>query len=392
MQARQSILVVGSGVFGVTSALELARRGHQVTLIDPGPVPHPKAASTDISKVIRMDYGSDALYMSMMEEALAVWDRWNLEWAEPLYHQDGFLLLTQREMEPGGLEYDSFQLLKNRGHTPQRLTSHILKTRYPAWNAGKYADGYFNPRAGWAESGRVVQHLAEDAVAAGVRVRQNLSAVRLCDETGNVSGVIASDGLRYQAQVVILAAGAWSPLLFPRLAEVIVHIAQPVFHFRPNNPELFKGPQFPVWSADMGRTGWYGFPANKDGIVKIANHGAGRHAHPDDDRTTTPEEEARFRDFLKESLPSLWDAPIAGSRTCFYADSWDGDFYIGHDPERPGLIYATGGSGHGFKFAPVLGKLVADVVEGKPNPYASRFAWREAGSAKKEQARCRENF
>ncbi len=387
MKSRQAILVVGSGVFGVSSALELARRDKQVTLMDPGPIPHPKAASTDISKVIRMDYGSDQLYTAMMEEALSIWDRWNREWAQPLYHQDGFLLLTQDEMKPGDLEYDSFEIQKKKGYASERLSREILKSRYPAWNAEKYRDGYFNPRGGWAESGRVVQHLAQDALAAGVRVCPGLSAVSICKKSDRVTGVIASDGLRYHADIVILAAGTWSPLLFPSLAEKIVHIAQPVFHFRPKTPELFRSPRFPVWSADMGKTGWYGFPANEDGIVKVANHGPGRKGHPDDDRITTPEEEALFRDFLKESLPSLWDAPIAGSRTCFYADSWDGDFYIDHDPERPGLVYATGGSGHGFKFAPVIGRIVADVVEGRPNPYSSRFAWREIGAFRKEQAR-----
>lgn len=382
--------MVGSGAFGVAAALELARRGQRVTLMDPGPIPHPKAASTDISKVIRMDYGSDQLYTSMMEDALLTWDQWNHEWGEPPYHEDGFLLLTQNKMQPGGLEHDSFEALEKRGYGPLRLTADILKSKYPAWNPAKYADGYFNSRGGWAESGRVVQHLAKDAVAAGVDVRENLSVVQLCDESGRVSGVIASDGRRYSADVVVLAMGAWSPLLSRSLAGVIVYVAQPVFHFRPRNPDLFRGSHFPVWSADMSKTGWYGFPANKDGIVKVANHGPGRDAHPDDDRTTTPEEEVKFRDFLKQSLPSLYDAPIAASKTCFYADSWDGDFYIDHDPELTGLVYATGGSGHAFKFIPVLGKIVADVVEHKQNPYSSRFAWRPRGSEiPSDQARWR---
>ncbi len=127
MRARQSILIVGSGAFGVTSALELARRGQRVTLMDPGPIPHPKAASTDISKVIRMDYGSDQLYTSMMEDALLTWDQWNHEWDEPPYHEDGFLLLTQNKMQPGSLEHDSFKALQRRGYRPQRLNAEILR-------------------------------------------------------------------------------------------------------------------------------------------------------------------------------------------------------------------------------------------------------------------------
>ncbi len=389
MPAEHRVIVIGAGVFGVSAAIELAKRGHHVTLMDSGTIPHPRAASTDISKVIRMDYGADELYTSLMQEAFAIWDRWNREWDEPLYHPVGFLLITGDEMKKGGLEYDSFEIQQKLGYSPQRINQEILKSRYPAWNAERYKDGYFNPHAGWAESGQVVKRLTQDAVAAGVVIRENLSVVRLCDDSDHVSGVIASDGSRYPADIVVVAAGTWSPLLSPRLAEVIVSVEQPVFHFRPQDAELFRAPVFPVWSADMGKTGWYGFPVNKDGVVKVANHGPGREAHPDNDRSTTPEQEARFRKFFKESLPALWDAPIVASKTCFYSDSWDGDFYIDYDPERPGLVYATGGSGHGFKFAPVLGPLIADVVERKPNPYAKRFAWRErSGSGKKEQARC----
>jgi glycine/D-amino acid oxidase-like deaminating enzyme len=390
MPASRKTIVVGSGIFGVTAALELARRGHAVTLMDTGRVPHVRAASTDISKIVRMDYGADHFYTRLMIEAFVAWDRWNREWNEPLYHPDGFLLLTQAAMRPGDLEYDSFQLLQELGYAPQRLGSETLRSKYPAWKADKYLDGYFNPHAGWAESGRVVQHLAEDAVSAGVAVRENLSVVAICDEGGRVSGVQASDGARYPAETVVVAAGTWSPLLSPRLKEVITHTAHPVFHLLPDMAQLYRPPAFPVWSADIAKTGWYGFPVNRDGILKISNHGPGRIGHPDDDRTTTPEDEMRLRDFLRESLPALAPAPIADSKTCFYSDSWDGNFYIDKDPDLPGLVYATGGSGHGFKFAPVLGALVADVVEGKPNSYAKHFAWRpRSAEARKEQARYR---
>ncbi len=85
----QRIAIVGSGIFGVTAALELGRRGHAVDLFDPGPLPHPLAASTDITKMIRMDYGSDEFYMALMEDAFAGWDRWNAEWGEGPVSPDG---------------------------------------------------------------------------------------------------------------------------------------------------------------------------------------------------------------------------------------------------------------------------------------------------------------
>ena len=109
--------------------------------------------------------------------------------------------------------------------------------------------------------------------------------------------------------------------------------------------------------------------------------------HPDDPRTVLPSEIDAFRAFLRDSLPRLADAPIASTRLCLYCDTFDGDFWIDHDPERHGLVVAAGDSGHGFKFAPVLGPLIADVVERRPNPHASRFAWRTRVLDGKEAAR-----
>jgi glycine/D-amino acid oxidase-like deaminating enzyme len=381
------ILVVGGGVFGTTAALELARRGHGVTLLDPGPLPRDVAASTDITKAIRMDYGRDERYMRMAEEALAGWDRWNERWGESLYHEDGFLFLSSAPMAPGGFEHDSFELLLKRGHRPERLDANALAAKHPDWAPGRYVDGYFNPRAGWAESGRVVEKLVEEARAAGVEVREGVKLSRLREQGSRVRGVETADGNAIDADLVLVAAGAWTPSLLPHLASVMEIVGQPVLHFAPADPDRYRPPSFRPFAADLQAKGWYGFPATKKGIVKIAHHGRGIVIHPDAPRVVGPEHEARFRAFLRESIPSLADAPLAGSRLCLYCDTWDGNFWIDHDPEREGLVVAAGGSGHGFKFAPVLGGVIADVVERRANAYAPRFAWRARGTTTTEHAR-----
>jgi glycine/D-amino acid oxidase-like deaminating enzyme len=124
-----------------------------------------------------------------------------------------------------------------------------------------------------------------------------------------------------------------------------------------------------------------------DGTLKIANHGVGRRLRADDPRTVLPSEEAQFRGFLRDHLPALAGAPIIATRLCLYCDTFDGDFWIAHDPGRAGLVVAAGDSGHAFKFAPILGGLIADVVEKKPNAWAARFGWRPRGRAGKEKAR-----
>src|SRR6185437_9008873 len=85
------VAVVGAGIFGVTAALALRRRGHTVSLFDPGPLPHPLAESTDISKIVRLDYGPDDVYLALMESALEGWRRWNEDLGEPLFHEVGVL-------------------------------------------------------------------------------------------------------------------------------------------------------------------------------------------------------------------------------------------------------------------------------------------------------------
>ena len=100
----QSIIIVGAGEFGLTASLDLRRRGYSVTVLDPGPVPHPLAASNDTSRMVRMDYGDDELYVELAEAAIQGWHEWNSKWGEELYHEDGFLMATSQTMVPGSFE------------------------------------------------------------------------------------------------------------------------------------------------------------------------------------------------------------------------------------------------------------------------------------------------
>lgn len=388
-QPQRSILIVGAGLFGVTAALELRRRGWAVTLLDPGPIPRATAASTDISKVVRADYGADEIYTSLGEASVTGWHVWNAQWGEALYHEDGFLLMRRDALQPGGFEHESLTLLQQRGHTLRRVDTADLRQSFPAWAAEKYPDGYLNPRAGWAESGKVVARLAAEARASGVVVRENAAFARLLEHGSRVTGVVTADGTEHRADLVLVAAGAWTPTLLPHLGDVLWATAQPVLHFQVENPAEWQPPRFPVWAADISRTGWYGFPALADGTLKVANHGPGRRVHPDAPRIVWDGEEERFRAFLRDTFPALADAPLLASRTCLYCDSFDGNFWLDHDPQRPGLVVAAGDSGHAFKFAPVMGGLIADVVERKPNPFAARFAWRERTAPGGEGARAK---
>ena len=381
------MLVVGAGVFGVSAARALKARGHEVSILDPGPLPRIEAASTDISKIVRMDYGTDALATELMERALPLWREWNVRWGEELYHQDGFLLLSGSPLRQGGFEHDSLTTLAARGHAVDRLDGGSVASRFPAWNGSRYPDGYFNPKAGWVESARALSRLIGDARGQGVRVREGEGVARFLEVGARVTGVVTTSGASLSAEVVLLAAGAWTPRLAPHLAGVMWPVAQPVFHLLPHDPDAWRPPRFTVWAAAIAETGWYGFPANASGLVKIANHGPGRRVDPEAPRELEAGDEEKLRVFLRESLPELSEAPLVAGKTCLYCDSFDGDFFIGRDPDRPGLAVASGDSGHGFKFAPVIGSVIADAIEEKSSRFTARYGWRTPSARKSEDAR-----
>ena len=440
------VCVVGAGVFGVTGALALAAQGHAVTIIDPGPLPRPEAASTDRSKIVRAAYGDDAIYTRMACDAIDGWHRWNARWGEglarhqssdrgrglarqgrapsqpatqsyheirrgsgregkpalacetaaespseslpspeSLYHQDGFLMLSRdTEMPSDGYEAMSHATLDAIGWPVERLDADAIAERFPAWRG--HPSGFLDHRAGWAAATAVMKRLHADARAAGVALRGGVAARALVERGGRVVGVETGAGV-IEADCTVVAAGAWTPLLVPTLGGLMRATGHPILVFRVTDPAPWRPPRFVPWAADIARTGWYGFPARADGTIKIARHAAGVPLDPNGPRVVGPEVVEAARAFLADALPALADAPLVSTRLCAYCDTADGHFLIDRDPDRDGLVVAAGGSGHGFKFAPVLGARVAAAVDGRRAAIEPRFYWRTAAARGAEGAR-----
>ena len=380
-----TVIVVGAGINGVTSAIDLKKRGLKVVLIDPGPLPHPLAASTDISKAVRAAYGPDEEYTALAERCIPIWREWNQQFGIDLYHETGVLFVCAAKMQPGDFEYESARVLEKLGHPFERFDAAKFHQRFPAFAADRFHDGFFDPVAGFAESGRVVATLVGYAKSIGVELRERAKFIALDETEDLVRGIILENRQRIEGDAIVIATGAWTPYLLPFTKKFLRATGHPVFHLKPSQPELFLPERFPFFGADISTTGYYGFPLN-EGVVKIANHGAGREMSPDSaERLVTAQEEKDLRAFLRSTIPSLANDPIVYTRICMYSDTNDGDFWIAPDPERKNLVIATGDCGHGFKFAPVFGELVADVVEQKTNPLLQKFRWRpevKAGETK----------
>lgn len=377
-------LIAGAGIFGVAAAIVLRKRGFRVGLLNPDTIPHPLAASTDISKVVRMEYGADREYMDMVEAALEGWQAWNEQFGDTLYHEVGFLMLCRQPVSAGlnTFEIASYENLLRKGYQPERLDADALRSRFPAFNPEIYPEAFFNPRAGFAESGRVVRTLAGYAAELGVEIHEGQTAASFEQRGGQVCGVRTREGRYFEAGHTIVCAGAFTPYLLPELLPNMRVTGHPVFHLKPSRPELFQPPRFAVFTADISNSGWYGFPLHpRESVVKIANHGIGVDLHPEyDERVVTAEDEQHFRRFLRESLPALAGDPIVFTRRCLYNDTLDGHFWIDRHPHLTGLTVAAGGSGHALKMAPVLGDMIAAVAEGGNHKWSARHRWRSLGS------------
>ena len=379
MNNSHDVIVVGAGIFGATAALELQRRGHQAVVLDPGPLPHPLASSTDISKVIRIEYADDETYARLADECRITWLEWNTAFGETLYHDVGVVMVTRKPMAPGEYEYENYHSLLRRGYHADRLDSQLIAERFPAFSPELYVDGYYHAEAGYAESGRVVMALLAQAEQAGATVLPGNIVTDVLIDSGRVQGVKTAAGESYAAGAVVVAAGVWTPYLLPELQSFITVQGMPVFHLKPDNPTLFEPPKLAVFSADVSQSGWYGFPLHPtEKVIKIAFHGIGMPTHPvEDERVVTDYETQQLRAFLADAMPPLLEAPIVHTRRCLYCDTLDEHFWIDRHPEVDGLVVAAGGSGHAFKFGPLLGPWIADALVGSTRPELEKFRWRE---------------
>lgn len=380
MSKTPDFLILGAGIFGLTSAIELSRRGHSVAVMSPDEIPHPLAASTDISKAVRMEYGTDEEYMDMAIDSMEGWREWNEVFERPLYHETGFLVLTTDPLEH---DFESFaggsyiNLLK-RGYHPDRLSAQLVAAMFPAFNSEVYRDGFYNPVGGYVESGRVITELSRYAKSIGIDIRQGVRADEVIRNASQVGSVRSLDGETYTAGHYIVCAGNHTPFLLPELHDAMEVTGHPIFHLRPELPAPYMPPDFTVFAADIQHTGWYGFPYHPIAqVVKVANHGVGIPIHPDrDPREVTAAQEHQMRTFLQVSIPQLAQAPVVATKLCCYTDTRDGHFWIDRHPELSNLTVAGGGSGHAFKMGPVLGEMIADVAEGGEHKWSDRYGWR----------------
>ena len=385
-------LIIGAGIFGVCTAIELCKKGFNVGIINPDTVPHPLAASTDISKIIRMEYGSDGEYMDMAIASMQAWRSLNSILKEEIYHEVGYLVLSRNPLNDQSTYAGSSLIqLKSRGKNPEILSQDELSRLFPAINSSSYTGGFLHREGGYANSGRAVELLLAYAESLGVESIIGEEVIKIQTSGNKAIGICSSSGRRINAGHTIICAGNHTPYLIPELKKYMKVTGHPVFHLMPSNPDLINQQLSAVFAADISNSGWYGFPLHPlHKVVKIANHGIGLELDPrTDERVVTEYDKNDLREFLRESIPSLAKDEIVYTRRCCYTDTLDGHFWIDNHPEIRNLTIGSGGSGHGFKMGPEVGKMIASKALGQAHKWSGRYEWRDLNSntIQEEEAR-----
>ncbi len=344
-----SATVVGAGVFGAWVAHALRHRGWGVTLVEQHGPANSRASSGGETRIIRSGYGSSAVYARWARESLPAWLELERRVGEQLFVKTGALFVGG----DGRWLEDTANTLDTEGIRCERLQPGELEARFPQLTFPG-AGGVFEPDAGVLFARRAVQRLVATLVKDGVTLI-----------TSKVTS--ASDPLLRGSDAVIFACGPWLPTLFPQvLDDVIAPTKQDVYFFgAPAGDTAYTAARLPAWVAFD--EGVYGLPDLEHRGVKIALDAHGPAADPESmDRAVSVAAVAGVREILARRLPGLAHAPLLEARVCQYENTPDGHFLFDRLPGHERVWIAGGGSGHGFKHGPAVGRYVADLVEGGP--------------------------
>jgi monomeric sarcosine oxidase len=373
MSAKNTVVVVGGGIMGVQAAWHLAQLGQSVTVLDQFDVPNQWAASGDHLRVFRLTYGKDAFYTEMALKSLPLWLELNALSEETLLQQNGVLELATKE---SGYEAQSLAVLKERHVRFERLDAQEVRKRYPMYNPRALKWALFHPDGGMIWANRAVAATASIVQRKNVRIRSNVRVTQILKDKNGVRAVKDATGKIWEAERFLFTAGYWTSELLKSYGIPIKITKQEQLFLRPlSNRGRYRPEHFPVF-ASLSQ-GFYGFPVHLHGFIKIGDHKKGpvvKKADPELLRELTPKFEKSCRAFLKKFLPELAGFTEFEGHVCWYDNTPDDDFIMDKLPDVPNAYVAAGFSGHGFKFAPIVGKSMAELmIGGKSDLNLHRF-------------------
>ncbi|HEX9437342.1 MAG TPA: N-methyl-L-tryptophan oxidase [Candidatus Limnocylindria bacterium] len=351
------VIVVGLGTHGSATVAELARRGARVLGIERFARGHEMGSFVGRSRVIRTAYFEHPDYVPLLRRA---WDRWlelERETGERILFPTGGLYAGA----PGSAIVEgSLRSVREHGLAHEVLEGDALRRRHP-WFRGDDLVAIVEERAGYL--------VPERAIAAHLAVAERHGAeLRFADGAddwypdpdGSAVNVHTAAGRSERGGSLVLTAGAWLPYFLPDLALPLQVERVPLFWYEPARPDAFR--EMPVYVIETDDGSYYGFPYMDGQGLKVARHGTGDITEPDRlHREMVAGEDEGVRRFIGRYLPA-GKGPLRASKVCMYTKTPDEHFIVDRHPTYPRVVFASACSGHGFKFASVMGEVLADLA------------------------------
>ncbi|RAH65969.1 NAD(P)/FAD-dependent oxidoreductase [Aspergillus aculeatinus CBS 121060] len=380
-----TILIVGAGVWGCSTALHLVRRGYKnVTVLDPYTVPSAIAAGNDINKIMEhrepKESDTDPRSIAFATCTRAALKGWKTDPVfKPYFHETGVVVsghtpaliehIRETEIEPS---MGDFVKLETAEDFRKTMPAGVLTGKFPGWQ------GWLNKsNAGWIHAQKAMVSAYTEAKRLGVKFLTGSpqgNVVALVFENGDVVGARTSDGVVHRADRTILSAGAGSDRLLD-FEKQLRPTAWTLCHIKMTPEEAKRYKNLPVL-FNIAK-GFFMEPDEDKHELKICDEHPGYcNFVPDPKRNgdirSIPfpahqiplEAEARARDFLRDTMPQLADRPLSFARICWDADTPDRAFLIDRHPKHPSLVVAVGASGNGAMQMPSIGGFIADALEG----------------------------
>jgi len=360
------VVVIGLGIMGTATASLLARRGQRVVGIERFDIGHDRGSSHGDTRIIRLGYFEHPSYVPLLRSAYRLWRELENETGQQLMHVTGIAEIGQ----PGS-EIVKGTLRASREHD---LPHTVLDARqamrhFPAFRLPRDYVAVLQPDGGYLFAERAIFAFAKLAKHAGADLRTGETIIDIVPHAAGVT--IKTDKGSIDAGAVVVTPGAWFHSLLdrflPKFHQPLRVHRQVLAWFEPVDPSLFTPEKFPVFILASEYGNHYGIPPHATspyaGLLKVARHDyAGPHITPDGyDRTITAEDEEAIRITLRKYLPAA-NGKLVAAKTCLYTTTADKDFLIDQVPGYPQIVFASACSGHGFKFSPVIGEMLADLV------------------------------
>jgi len=367
------VAIVGLGAMGSAAAHELARRGVDVIGFDRFTPPHTLGSSHGDSRIIREAYFEHPVYVPMVQRAFELWRELERASGTALLRSTGGLMIGAPDSV---LVSGALRSAQQHGLQHSVLSAHDMRARFPMLDPEPQMIGVWEPRAGVLSPEACVSAQLEQARRCGATLRFNEPVQHWQSEGGHID--IFSGHARYRARQLIVSAGAWVNSLLPD-TPLPVRIERQALHwFAPARDADGFGPErcpIHLWQFDGARF-FYGFPDLGTG-VKLAFHHGGEITSVDGVRREVAADEVEaVRAALRRFVPAA-DGPCLSSVVCLYTNAPDEHFWIDRHPAHANVWVASPCSGHGFKFAPVIGEILADLVQHKQPRFDLRlFRWR----------------